>query len=100
MIVSTQGTQAGAMLIEWNLASGSGSPSGMWDVHIRVGGFAGSDLQVAQCPVTTSSTSVNMACVAAYMSMHVTSGASGLYMENVSQSLELHGQKITLDVLG
>lgn len=79
MVVATQGTQAGAILIEWNLAT-SGTPSGMWDVHTRIGGFTGSDLQVAQCPSTA--TSVNTACIGAYMSMHVTASASGLYMEN------------------
>lgn len=83
MIVSTQGTQAGAILIEWNLASPSGSPSGMWDVHARIGGFTGSDLQIAQCPTTPGSTAVNRACIGAYMTMHVTPSASGLYMENV-----------------
>ena len=81
MIVSTQGTQAGAVLIEWNLAT-SGTPSGMWDVHTRIGGFIGSNLQLAQCPTTPSSTAVNKACIGAYMSMHITSGATGLYMEN------------------
>jgi glucan 1,3-beta-glucosidase len=75
MIVSTQGIQAGAILIEWNLAASSGS--GMWDVHTRIGGFAGSDLQAAQCPTS------NTNCLAAYMSMHVTTGASGVYLENV-----------------
>ncbi|KAI1864522.1 uncharacterized protein JN550_008809 [Neoarthrinium moseri] len=85
MIVSTQGAQAGAVLIEWNLAS-AGSPSGMWDVHTRVGGFKGSNLQVAECRKTpdTVITEDNIAenCIAAYMSMHVTKLASGLYMEN------------------
>lgn len=51
MIVSTQSAQAGATLIEWNLAS-RGTPSGMWDVHTRIGGFSGSNLQVVQCPTT------------------------------------------------
>lgn len=77
MIVSTQGAQAGAILIEWNLASSS--PSGMWDVHTRVGGFAGSNLQIAQCP--TSQTN-NPNCIGAYMHMHITKGASNLFMEN------------------
>jgi glucan 1,3-beta-glucosidase len=81
MIVATQGAQAGAVLIEWNLAT-SGTPSGMWDVHTRVGGFSGSDLQVANCPTTTGSSNVNTNCIAAYMHMHITTGASGLYMEN------------------
>jgi glucan 1,3-beta-glucosidase len=81
MIVSTQGAQAGAILIEWNLAT-SGTPSGMWDVHTRIGGFVGSNLQVAQCEKNPGSTSINDACIGAFMSMHVTPSASGLYMEN------------------
>ena len=80
MIVSTQGAQAGAILIEYNLISGT--PSGMWDVHTRIGGFAGSHLQVAQCPTTPNSAAVNTNCIAAFMSMHITQQASGLYMEN------------------
>ena len=83
MIVSTQGAQAGAILIRWNLASTPGSPSGMWDVHTRIGGFSGSNLQKSQCPITPSSTAVNQKCIAAYMSMHITESASSLYMENV-----------------
>jgi glucan 1,3-beta-glucosidase len=82
MIVSTQGAQAGATLIEWNLATSGGTPSGMWDVHIRVGGFTGSDLQVAQCTKDPGSTTINTACIGAYMYMHVTPSASGLYLEN------------------
>lgn len=87
MIVSSRGAQAGAILIEWNLASTSGAPSGMWDVHTRVGGFKGSNLQLAQCPKTpdTVITPGNLAkeCIAAFMSMHITESATGLYMENV-----------------
>ncbi|CAM1501452.1 Fc.00g034360.m01.CDS01 [Cosmosporella sp. VM-42] len=82
MIVGTQGQQAGATLIQWNLAT-SGTPSGMWDVHTRIGGFAGSNLQVGQCAKNPGSTTVNQNCIAAYMSMHITAGASNLYMENV-----------------
>lgn len=86
MIVSTQGAQAGAILIEWNLAS-SGTPSGMWDVHTRIGGFAGSNLQVGQCPATpavmTPPAPINPDCIAAFMSMHITKSASNLYLENV-----------------
>ncbi|MCJ1272779.1 hypothetical protein MMC21_000568 [Puttea exsequens] len=83
MIVSTQGAQAGAILIKWNLASPSATPSGMWDVHTRIGGFAGSNLQKAQCAATPGSTAIKAACEAAYMSMHVAKSAAGLYLENV-----------------
>ncbi len=51
MIVSSQGATAGAMLVEWNLASSSSTLSGMWDVHVRVEGFIGSNLQYAQAPL-------------------------------------------------
>ncbi|KAI4148090.1 MAG: hypothetical protein LQ340_005247 [Diploschistes diacapsis] len=78
LIVSTQGAQAGAVLIEWNLAT-SGTPSGMWDVHTRIGGFTGSNLQVAQCP---ASAQPSAGCTAAFMSLHITKSASGLYLEN------------------
>jgi len=130
MVVATQGPEAGAVLIEWNLAS-HGQPSGMWDVHTRIGGFAGSKLELADCPATpntsfgnrtlsspstrTSDSSIshgmtanvtippvysngtapsarnssnvdlsylNKACIGAFMSMHVTKSATGLYMEN------------------
>lgn len=85
MVVATQGAQPGAWLIEWNLAS-SGTPSGMWDVHTRIGGFTGSKLQVADCPVTPTvsitAATVNNQCIGAFGSMRVTASASGLYMEN------------------
>ncbi|KAK8065265.1 hypothetical protein PG997_012012 [Apiospora hydei] len=85
MFVSTQGAQAGAILIEWNILSKPSEPSGMWNVHVRVGGFAGSQLQVAQCiktPEVLVTSAPNEECVGAFMSVHVTPFASGLYMEN------------------
>ncbi|KAL2357866.1 exo-beta-1,3-glucanase-like protein [Cryomyces antarcticus] len=86
MIVSTQGATAGAILVEWNLAA-YGTPSGVWDVHSRVGGFDGSNLQLAQCPTTPTvaipPAPVNANCIAAFMTWHITKSAAGLYMENV-----------------
>lgn len=83
-IVSTQNRQAGAVCIEWNLASGgSGNTSGMWDVHVRIGGFTGTQQQVGECLKTPGNAAVNPNCVVAFMAMHVTRGAKGLYMENV-----------------
>ncbi|GAB1316002.1 hypothetical protein MFIFM68171_06212 [Madurella fahalii] len=81
-IVSTQGVQAGAICIEWNLAS-VGTPSGMWDVHVRIGGFTGTQQQIAQCLKKPGNPTVDPNCIVAFMAMHVTRGASGLYMENV-----------------
>ncbi|KAL2266052.1 hypothetical protein VTJ83DRAFT_5404 [Remersonia thermophila] len=82
-IVSTQGAQAGAVCIEWNLASPERDPSGMWDVHVRIGGFQGTRQQVAECKKQPGSAAVKPECVVAFMAMHVTKGAKALYMENV-----------------
>lgn len=87
-IVSTQGAQAGAILIEYNLAAPANSPpSAMWDVHTRIGGFAGSQQLLADCPKTpsvpiTSVSQIPPQCIAAFMSMHITAPATGLYVEN------------------
>ncbi|KAI0407244.1 glycoside hydrolase family 55 protein [Xylaria palmicola] len=83
MMVSTQGAQAGAIMIQWNLAAPAGSPSGMWDVHTRIGGTQGSNLSYADCPATPSSTAVNNNCRSGNIAMHVTTSATNLYMENV-----------------
>jgi hypothetical protein len=69
-------------LIEYNLVSDASAPSGLWDVHTRIGGFAGSDLQLLECPVETVPTAPNPNCIAAFLSVHVTASASGLYFEN------------------
>jgi len=85
LFVSTQGPQAGAILIEYNLYS-VGEPAGLWDVHARIGGFAGSKLQNEQCPKTpdtvVTEANLNRNCIAAYLTLHITRWASGLYMEN------------------
>lgn len=91
-ILSTQGAQPGAILLEYNLAtpppssSSSCPPSGIWDVHVRLGGFAGSNLQLSHCPTTpnTTLTAANFprSCVAAFLSVHLTRTASNLYLEN------------------
>ncbi|EON68919.1 hypothetical protein W97_08177 [Coniosporium apollinis CBS 100218] len=86
-IVSTRGPQAGAILIQYNLANSPNNPAGMWDVHVRVGGFAGSDLLLANCPTQRNDTvdtieEINPNCISGYLSMHITKGANGLYMEN------------------
>ncbi|KAK2042762.1 glucan 1,3-beta-glucosidase [Colletotrichum somersetense] len=85
MIVSTRGPAPGAKVIEYNLNS-LGEPAGMWDVHVRVGGFAGTQLQLAQCPktpdVAITADTVDRNCIAAFMSMHITKPSSNLFMEN------------------
>ncbi|KAK4180482.1 family 55 putative glycoside hydrolase [Triangularia setosa] len=91
VIVSTQGPTAGAIAIQYNLktptlggkVTADTPPSGLWDVHVRIGGFGGSKLQVADCPITPNITNIiEPACIAGYMSMHITPSAGNLYMEN------------------
>jgi len=97
MIVSTQGQQEGAVLFQYNLKSPSSTPSGIWDVHSRIGGFAGSDLQVAQCPTTPNinitEANLNRSCIAAFMDITFTQWSSGLYLESKSKmtSRKQHG---------
>ncbi|KAI0438962.1 glycoside hydrolase family 55 protein [Xylaria telfairii] len=81
-VVGNSGPAPGAKLIEWNLASDVSNPSGMWDVHARVGGFAGSNMQVAQCLKQKGSANINSNCIGANMLMHITPKSTGLYMEN------------------
>ncbi|CAM1506355.1 Fc.00g059960.m01.CDS01 [Cosmosporella sp. VM-42] len=82
-IVSTRGPAAGAVLIEYNLNTPALEiPSGMWDVHTRVGGYAGTYLQVSECAATKGQGIIKPYCIAAYMSMHITASAGGLFSEN------------------
>ncbi len=85
-ILSTRGSQPGAIILQYNLASPTNAPSGLWDVHVRVGGFAGSNLQLAQCAknpdTVVTAANIQTECIAAFMSVHITPSAASLYMEN------------------
>lgn len=50
------------------------------DCHFRIGGAAGSKLQVANCPKLTGT--VNPNCIAGAMLLHMTPSSSG-YIENM-----------------
>ena len=82
LIFQTKGAQPGAILVEWNVGSTSPGSSGMWDVHMRIGGSAGTNLQSNTCAKNPTSThGVNPACEAAFLLLHVTSKSS-IYLEN------------------
>lgn len=83
MIVSTRGAAGGAVAVEVNLLSPD-EPSGMWDVHVRIGGFAGTEQQLEQCPTASEGETdpVREECIVAHTSMHITRSAGGLYTEN------------------
>lgn len=81
-MIETQGPQPGAILMEWNVEGSAKGAAGLWDVHFRVGGSAGTNLQSDKCSKTPDSeTSANPECIGAWMLMHVTKSAS-IYMEN------------------
>jgi hypothetical protein len=77
LILTVQGPAPGAVILEWNLAAEGQGNAAMWDTHIRIGGTAGSNL--LGCAKLTGS--VNPACKAASLGMHITPGSNG-YFEN------------------
>ncbi|KAL7974408.1 glycoside hydrolase family 55 protein [Trichoderma sp. SZMC 28014] len=82
IMFETQGPQPGAIIVEWNVAGATQGSAGLWDVHWRIGGSAGTQLQSNTCVKTpTQTTSPNPSCYGAFLLLHVTSSAS-IYMEN------------------
>lgn len=81
LVFQTQGSAPGAIMMEWNVAGSSQGAAGIWDVHWRMGGSAGTNLQDNTCAKNASSTTPNTACEAAFMLLHVTKTGS-IYVEN------------------
>ncbi|KAG9121204.1 hypothetical protein FRC07_002937 [Ceratobasidium sp. 392] len=81
LVLSARSGSAGAIVLQWNV----GEPhhqkdmSGMWDVHVRLGGFVGSEIQVDNCLATNTNHSVTD-CTAAFLALHLTKNAA-VYME-------------------
>ena len=85
LVFETKGAQPGAILVEWNVAEPSAQmgASGMWDVHFRIGGTAGTELQSDKC--TKNPTKIAPAdpqCEGAFLLLHITKSAS-CYVENM-----------------
>ena len=82
LIFETKGAQPGAILVEWNVGSTSPGSSGLWDVHFRIGGTAGTQLQSDTCSKNPSQPASDFPkCDGAFMLLHVTTQAS-IYVEN------------------
>ncbi|KAF7342223.1 Glucan 1,3-beta-glucosidase [Mycena venus] len=79
LVITTTGGSAGAIGIEWNLKQSTQGAAGIWDVHIRLGGTKGTNVNSANCP--TSSTDASK-CATSFLGLHVTQTGSG-YFENV-----------------
>ncbi|KAL8689591.1 MAG: hypothetical protein Q9218_004766 [Villophora microphyllina] len=84
IIFQTKGPQPGAILVEWNVADPANhqGASGMWDVHFRIGGSAGTELQSNHCAKNPKTNhGADAKCFGAFMLLHVTKQAS-IYLEN------------------
>ncbi|KAF3769527.1 family 55 glycoside hydrolase [Cryphonectria parasitica EP155] len=104
MVFETLGAAPGAIMIEWNMKGSSNGAAGMWDVHARIGGSAGTELLSAQCAKNPNVThSANAACEGAFMLMHITESASNVYLENTwfwvaDHDLELGADSQQIDI--
>ncbi|EUC54837.1 Exo-beta-1,3-glucanase, partial [Rhizoctonia solani AG-3 Rhs1AP] len=89
MVFSTRAGSAGAIVVQWNVADAAGQKGtvGLWDVHIRLGGFKGTNLEVSSCLAGSSHSTTG--CTAAFLALHITSTATA-YMENFG-----HGRATT-----
>ncbi|PYH99442.1 exo-beta-1,3-glucanase Exg0 [Aspergillus ellipticus CBS 707.79] len=82
LIVETKGPAPGAILIQWNVAGSSAADAAMWDVHARIGGSAGTELQSDTCAKTPDvTTTPNAKCEGAFLLFHATEKSSP-YLEN------------------
>ncbi|KAJ5461211.1 uncharacterized protein N7458_002763 [Penicillium daleae] len=79
MLFTVKGATAGCILMEWNVHESTQGSAAMWDSHFRVGGAAGSNLQMGNCP---KGSDINIDCIAASMLLHLTEKSSG-YFENL-----------------
>lgn len=84
LIFQTKGPQPGAILLQWHSRDPPGhrGANAIWDVHFRVAGSSGTDLEVAQCRKTPNVTvAPDPRCEGAFMLLHIAKTAS-IYIEN------------------
>lgn len=79
LVFSTCGNTPGAVVMEWNVHERTKGSVGMFDAHIRIGGFRGSEQELVQCSKYAKLKELPRA---AALSLHITQQASG-YFQNV-----------------
>ncbi|CDW97490.1 hypothetical protein [Sporisorium scitamineum] len=81
MIFSTRGPAAGAIVVEWNIREQEGNQgsAAIWDSHIRIGGFAGTNLEADKC---ARAQPLSDNCRASFLNLHLTTNSSA-YIENM-----------------
>ncbi|PBK83740.1 exo-beta-1,3-glucanase [Armillaria gallica] len=74
IIFSTIGPAPGAIVLEWNVRGHDDNLAGpgMWDSHIILGGYKGSGMDSAHCPVGSE----DISCAPAFLGLHLTSEAT------------------------
>ena len=84
LLITTQGPLPGAKLVEWNMADPEGAPgsAGMWEVHFRIGGAIGTQINPTNCPRGDGSNATAAECAGSWALLHITSKATA-YLENV-----------------
>ena len=90
LIFETLGPSPGAILMEWNVQETSKGACGLWDVHFRVGGTAGTQLQEDKCLGNSTlgstqdipTTGFDPECAGSFLMLHITQAATA-YVENV-----------------
>ncbi|KAI8998466.1 exo-beta-1,3-glucanase [Trametes punicea] len=95
IVFTTRGPAPGAIVVEWNVHSDEQGGAGMWDSHIRLGGAAGTNLLVSNCPAGSTSTS----CAAAFLALHLTPQSNayleGTWVWNADHDLDSGGSQQT-----
>ncbi|KAK4123046.1 glycoside hydrolase family 55 protein [Parathielavia appendiculata] len=82
LIFGTAGPQPGAIMMEWNVAGTTAGAAGLWDVHTRIGGYAGTQLNLERCAKNPNITNpINTDCFGSFMMLHIPAGGSA-YLEN------------------
>lgn len=82
LIFETAGALPGAIMMQWNVAEENQGSCGMWDVHFRIGGSAGTRLQQDTCLAKVpGSTDFKPECAGSFLMMHITAQATA-YLEN------------------
>lgn len=83
LVFETRGSAPGAIIMEWNLAGTEPTATGMWDVHWRIGGSAGTLLQSDTCTRNEKvSHGANPNCIGAFLLLHLTSTSSLIMSHN------------------
>lgn len=85
IIFETKGPAPGAIMMEWNLGNAGGAQgvNTLWDVHWRMGGTNGTELQTPLCTKEPNvATDPNPECFAAFLLLHITATGSVLMANN------------------